>query len=202
MQSANRIYDALYRYTRALSVALGFRDPMTRLHSERVFGLAMALGEHCGLAGAELGILKIGASFHDIGKIGIPDRILLKPAPFDGAEWQVMRQHAEIGEQIILSTEIDGAPEAARVIRHHHEYFDGHGYPDGLAGEAIPIASRIVSIVDSYDAMAVTRAYHHAKEHAEVMAILHGEAGTKHDPELLRTFARMIEASPFKHAGV
>lgn len=202
MKSAHRIYEALYTYTKALSVALGYRDPMTRLHSDRVLGLAVTLGERCGLSGQELGILKIGASFHDIGKIGIPDRILLKPAPFDKAEWGVMRQHSEIGEQIILSTEIDGAPEAAGVIRHHHERYDGQGYPDGLAGETIPIASRMVSIVDSYDAMAVTRSYHGAKNHPEIMAILHSEAGKKHDPQLLRIFAGMIESSPFKAAGI
>jgi len=201
MKSSGRVYEALYTYTKALSVALAYRDPMTRLHSDRVLGLAVALGERCSLSGRELGILKIGASFHDIGKIGIPDRILLKPASFDGTEWSVMRQHAEIGEKIILATEIDGAPEAAAVIRHHHERYDGQGYPDKLAGEAIPIASRIISIVDSYDAMAVTRSYHRAKNHAEVMAVLYEESGTKHDPRLLRVFAAVIEASPFVAAA-
>lgn len=198
MEAEDPVYNALYTYTKALSVALGYRDEMTRLHSERVLVLAVELGKRCSLSRPEMGILKIGASFHDIGKIGIPDHILLKPAQFDKGEWKVMQGHSAIGERIILATEIAGAPEAARVIRLHHEYYDGRGYPDGLAGENIPIASRIVSIVDSYDAMAVTRSYHHARKHPEIMETLHREAGNKHDPQLLTEFAEMIEFSRFK----
>lgn len=154
------------------------------------------------MGGEELEALKIAASFHDIGKIGIPDHILLKPSKFDEDEWARMKQHSEIGERIIASTELDGAEHAARVIRHHHEHFDGAGYPDGLAGESIPVCSRIISIADSYDAMAVTRSYHKAKSHPEVMQILQEEIGTKHDPELMQMFCAIIETSPHKAAMV
>jgi response regulator RpfG family c-di-GMP phosphodiesterase len=142
--------------------------------------------------------LGIAASFHDIGKIGIPDHILLKSTPFDEAELETMKKHSEIGEKIITSTELDGSQQAALVIRHHHEHFNGMGYPDRLSGEDIPICSRIIAIADSYDAMAVTRAYHNAKTHRQIMAILHEEAGGKHDPEPMRVFCEMVEFSKFK----
>lgn len=192
------IYLALYRYTKALSVALGYRDLLTRLHSERVLGLAEAIGDTCDLSPTERGVLKIAASFHDIGKIGIPDHILLKPSQFDEAEWEQMKQHSEIGEKIMTATELEGSRQAAQVIRHHHEYYNGQGYPDCLAGAAIPICSRIISIADSYDAMAETRSYHRARTHLEIMAILQLETGEKHDPELMQIFSGTIESSPFK----
>jgi HD-GYP domain-containing protein (c-di-GMP phosphodiesterase class II) len=198
MQLEEPIYDALYKYTKALSVALGYRDLLTRLHSERVLGLSEAIGVYCGLSEKELGILKIAASFHDIGKIGIPDHILLKPAPFEDAEWEIMKQHPKIGEKIIASTELDGAQQAALIIRQHHEHYDGSGYPDGLSGENIPVCSRIIAIADAYDAMAVTRSYHHARKHLEIMEILHNETGKKFDPKLMLIFGEIIESSKFK----
>ncbi|MBI4291065.1 MAG: HD domain-containing protein [Betaproteobacteria bacterium] len=198
MEPDAAIYMVLYNYTKALSVALGYRDPLTRLHSERVLGLAEEIALHCGLPDQELGILRIGAAFHDVGKIGIPDAILLKASSFDETERKTMREHCAIGERIMKSTELDGCEQAAHVIRHHHEYYAGRGYPDGLAGENIPICSRIISIADSYDAMAVTRPYHRAKKHSEVMEILREEAGHKHDPQLMRVFCEIIEHSGFK----
>ena len=146
---ANSTFSPIYQYTKALMVALGYRDNMTRLHSERVLSLSEAMGAACGLFGQELLTLKIGAAFHDIGKIGIPDGVLLKPGRLDAAEWELMRRHSDIVQKILLSTGLAGAEAAALVIRHHHEHFDGNGYPDGLAGEEIPLASRIIAIVDS-----------------------------------------------------
>ena len=202
MEHEDPVFHALYTYTKALSVALGYRDLLTRLHSERVHGLSAEIGKHCDLTGKQLNALKIAASFHDIGKIGIPDQILLKPAKFDDAEWKVMKSHSEIGEKIMAATELEGSQLAARVIRHHHEHYDGQGYPDKLAGEAIPICSRIISIADSYDAMAVTRSYHQARTHGEIMAILEKENGEKHDPKLMHIFYDIIETSKFKSAKV
>lgn len=202
MEPEDPVYLALFTYTKALSVALGYRDLLTRLHSERVLGLATAISHECGLSVTEQGVLKIGASFHDIGKIGIPDHILLKSSPFDAAEWEQMKQHSEIGEKIMAATELEGSKQAALVIRHHHEYYNGQGYPDGLAGDAISIYARIISIADSYDAMAETRSYHRARTHPEIMAILHQESGEKHDPELIRIFSAIIESSPFKTSKV
>jgi response regulator RpfG family c-di-GMP phosphodiesterase len=194
----NQIFNSLLKYTKALSVALGYRDLLTRLHSERVHGLSKIIGEFCGLSNNEINILDIASSFHDIGKIGIPDHILLKPSPLDESEWDAIKQHSEIGEKIIVSTELEGSRQVALLIRHHHEYYNGMGYPDKLSGENIPICSRIISIADSYDAMAVTRSYHHARTHLEIMAILHEETGEKHDPELMRAFCEVIEFSEFR----
>lgn len=202
MEQEDPIYVVLYKYTKALSSALGYRDTLTQLHSERVLGLSTQIGMACGLPYKELGILKISASFHDIGKIGIPDRILLKPSQLDEAEWLLMKQHSEMGERILLATEIEGAQQASLVIRHHHEHYNGNGYPDSLSGEQISIFSRIISIADSYDAMAVTRTYHRAKTHMEIMSIMQNETGEKHDPELMRIFCEIIASSKFKAASI
>jgi response regulator RpfG family c-di-GMP phosphodiesterase len=195
MEADISAFDNLHRSTKALSVALGYRDLLTRRHSERVHGLSKALGVRLRLSQRQLGILDIAATFHDIGKIGIPDRILDKPSRLDEDERDVMNRHATIGAEIIAATELAGAEEAARVIRHHHEHFDGHGYPDKLGGDRIPICSRIISITDSYDAMAVTRSYHMARTHREIMTILDRETATKHDPELMQVFREVIESS-------
>ena len=200
MESPGSIYDAMHKYTKALSTALGCRDLMTRLHSDRVRDLSEAIGIRFGLGKEQLSALRLSSSFHDVGKIGTPDHILLKTTTFDADEWEIMKQHSELGERIIRSTEMEGAELAAKVIRHHHEHYDGGGYPDGLAGEAIPICSRIISIADSYDAMAVTRSYHRARGHREIMDILHEETGRKHDPQLMPLFRKIIEDSPLKAA--
>lgn len=202
MEPEDPIYHALFTYTKALSAALGYRDLLTRLHSDRVLGLAGAIGDACGLSRTERGILKTSASFHDIGKIGTPDHILLKTSPFDEAEWAQMKQHSEIGEKIMAATELEGSQQAALVIRHHHEHYNGQGYPDRLSGEDISIFSRIISIADSYDAMAETRSYHRARTHREIMAILHQETGSKHDPKLMLIFSKTIESSQFKASKV
>jgi HD-GYP domain-containing protein (c-di-GMP phosphodiesterase class II) len=195
------VYHALLRYTKALAVALGYRDPHTRIHSERVVGLCEAIGARAGLSARERGILRIAATFHDVGKIGIPDQILLKPARLDEDEYISMQRHAELGASIVLATELDGAPEVARIVRHHHEHFDGGGYPDRLAGEDIPVCARIIGIADSYDAMAQARSYHTPRGHAAIMEILREETGRKHDPGLARVFAEVIERSGYRSAA-
>jgi HD-GYP domain-containing protein (c-di-GMP phosphodiesterase class II) len=189
-------YQALLRYTRALSVALGYRDLHTRIHSDRVLSLCEAIGVRLELREEDRALLRISAMFHDIGKIGIPDQILLKPGRLDAAEIAVMQQHAATGESIVMATELEGAAQAARLIRHHHEAWDGGGYPDGLAGHAIPLCSRIIGIADSYDAMTTARAYHPARAHQEAMRVLAEETGAKHDPELMRVFREVIASHP------
>lgn len=183
---------------RPLTVALGERDKSTQLHSDRVVQLAAELGNHIELSADELEVLAMGAQFHDIGKIGIPDNVLGKPAAFEASEWAVMKQHPLIGERIVLAIGADHSSEIAQAVRHHHENFDGSGYPDGLAGTDIPLFSRIISLADNYDAMAVTRPYHKARSHEEVMAILLDGAGTKHDPDLLHAFCCIIEDSKMR----
>jgi len=191
-------YGALYEFTQSLALALGYRDRLTGLHSARVQGLAEAMGRACGMSARELGILSIGAMFHDIGKIGVPDHILLKTSRFNDEEWGQMRQHPEIGARIMMATGLAGAREVAEVISQHHEHYGGGGYPQGLAGEGISLASRIISIVDSYDAMTATRSYHQGRDHAQVMEVLQEETGRKHDPRLMAVFSGLIEDSPLR----
>jgi HD-GYP domain-containing protein (c-di-GMP phosphodiesterase class II) len=195
MDSNNDILEALYKYTKGISIALSYRDLTTSLHSERVHDLSLMIGSHYGLSSREISILKISATFHDIGKLGIPDNILLKHSKLDEEEWEVMKRHSEIGEEILLSTGIEGSLHTAHVIRHHHEHYDGGGYPDGLSGDSIPICSSIISIADSYDAMAVTRPYHHARKHVEIMEIMCDESGKKFDPQLMNVFSEVIDHS-------
>lgn len=200
MELEDPTYRALHRYTKALSVALGYRDLYTRVHSDRVVSLSEEIGVRMGMSEQELGILKISATFHDIGKIGIPDHILLKPGRLNDGETEEMQKHAEVGANIVIATELEGAELAARIIRHHHERWDGAGYPDGLAGDAIPLCSRIIGIADSYDAMSTTRAYHPAKAHSEIMRVFGEETGAKHDPAVMAVFCEVIEKSPFRIA--
>ncbi len=187
-------------FARSLTVALGERDNNTRMHSDRVVQLSTELGCHINLSARELEVLALGAQFHDIGKIGIPDHVLGKPAAFEASEWAVMKQHPLIGERIVLALGGDRSPEIAQVVRHHHENFNGTGYPDGLAGTDIPLYARIISLADNYDAMAVARPYHKARRHQDVMNILHSESGIKHDPDLLHAFCEVIEKSEMRNS--
>lgn len=183
---------------RTLSIALGHRDEHTSLHSNRVVRLSAELGRHIGLSETELELLALAAQFHDLGKIGIPDKILLKPAAFEQDEWACMKQHAIIGERIILAIEGEMTPIVAKAVRHHHEHFNGSGYPDKLLGTEIPLYSRIISVTDSYDAMVASRPYHRARLHQEVMDILTSESGSKHDPDLFHAFTAVIEQSEMR----
>jgi HD-GYP domain-containing protein (c-di-GMP phosphodiesterase class II) len=182
----------LLTQTSCLNIALRERDPYTEDHASRVDVMSRQLGIKCGLSSHELNLLKGAAKLHDIGKIGIPDRILLKFGSLDADEWEVMKTHAELGERICLSIAHRDAEQIASIVRHHHEYYNGAGYPDGLAGEAIPICSRIISIVDSYDAMKTARPYHRARTHQEVMAVIDQESATKTDTLIYRYFKSII----------
>lgn len=182
-------------YGRVLSMALDERDGFTRRHCDRVIELAGSFGRSCGLANADLRHLRLCALFHDIGKIGIPDRVLLKPGSLVADEWEVMRSHPERGQRIVESIGIDGVEDIVPGVRHHHEHFDGGGYPDGLAGEDIPYAARMIAIVDGYDAMAASRPYHPGRPHEEIMGIMRDEVGEKYDPYLFGRFAAMIGES-------
>lgn len=185
------------RLSAVLADALRLRDVYTRLHSDRVMALAEGIGRALGLTHGELQVLELGASLHDIGKIVVPDRVLMKPGKLDAEEMALMQQHPAVGSALIEAYEHPRAARVSRVVRHHHEWFNGGGYPDRLAGEEIPVLARIVSVVDSYDAMAVRRVYHAARQHDEIVAIMASEAGTKLDPALLEVFLRVIETSTY-----
>jgi HD-GYP domain-containing protein (c-di-GMP phosphodiesterase class II) len=180
---------------RPLALAMSERHEKTADHNVRTCTLALALGASCGLAARDLELLHAVALVHDIGKIGIPDTILLSPARLDADEWEIMKSHSERGYRILSSIEAEDAAAIATAVRHHHESFDGSGYPDGLAGEDIPVLSRIVALVDCYDALAETRPYHAPKSHQTIVKILHEENGAKYDPHLREKFVHWIENS-------
>jgi HD-GYP domain-containing protein (c-di-GMP phosphodiesterase class II) len=189
---------ALTKLATALGAALHERDAYTRQHGDRVMQVALAVGRRVGLDSQDMGRLHAAALLHDIGKIGIPDEVLLNPGVLDPAQRAIMRSHAARGETILHSIPGDDAFLVAAAIRHHHEDFDGGGYPDNLGGEDIPVLSRIISIADNYDAMASHRVYHGSRDHDYVIGVMHGESGQKHDPYLLGKFMDVIERSPLR----
>jgi len=179
-------------------VALDERDQLTSRHCSRVAGLSLELGQACSLSESDLRILRTAASFHDVGKIGVPDTVLLKVTPFTEDDWAIMKTHSVKSERIILAAGLDDGEVIGLIARHHHERYDGTGYPDGLAREAIPIMARIVALADTYDAMARTRVYRHAMPHDQIMHALCDEQGRQHDPYLFRQLAALIDGSRYK----
>jgi diguanylate cyclase (GGDEF)-like protein len=168
----------------ALASALQERDRYTGEHSESVVDLTARVGDALALDSEEISRVRTAALLHDIGKVGVPDEILHKPGPLSEREWETMRQHPAIGERILRA--IPGLGAVARIVRHEHERWDGKGYPDNLAGAAIPVGSRIILACDAYHAMTSDRPYRKAMQHAEAMAELTGNAGTQFDPEVVQ----------------
>jgi diguanylate cyclase (GGDEF)-like protein len=167
----------------ALAAALAERDSYTGEHSASVVEMAETVAAALGLDDAEVEQVGHAALLHDIGKVGVPDRVLHKAGPLAGDEWELMREHPLIGERILHA--IPGMGAVARMVRHEHERFDGRGYPDGLRGEEIPIGSRIILACDAYHAMTSDRAYRSAMAHEEAVAELVRGAGSQFDPRVV-----------------
>ncbi|MGH2899492.1 MAG: HD-GYP domain-containing protein, partial [Solirubrobacteraceae bacterium] len=169
----------------ALSAALEARDGYTSQHSSATVALTRAVGAGLGLDGDALDELAQIAALHDVGKLGIPTDIIRKPGPLTEREWAIMREHSAIGERILR-----GVPDlagVARAVRHGHERWDGGGYPDHLAGEEIPLTSRIVFICDAYHAMTSDRPYRPAMSSGEAIGELRAAAGTQFDPHVVQS---------------
>ena len=187
--------------TIALVWALKQRDANTGIHSDRTQALALELGRAAALSSSDLETLGLAAHLHDLGKIGIPDLVLLKPGRLEPEELAVMKTHPQRGHDILVAVPDDSIAEVAKIVLHHHEAFDGSGYPTGLKGEAIPALARIIAVADSYDAMATDRPYHHAKDHKEIMSILFDEQSHRYDPRLVKSFESLIKDSLHKSKG-
>ena len=166
--------------------AIDAREHEVGSHSLRVTEFSLVIGNCYGLRGRDLVDLYCGALLHDIGKIGIPDAILLKAGPLDPLEMEVMHQHPEIGYRII--GHIGYFRRAAEIIRNHHEHFDGSGYPRRMHGEDIPLGARVFSVADGLDALTVTRPYHQAQPFDEVSEMIIAESGKLYDPAVVQSF--------------
>ena len=175
-----------------LANALEAKDAYTRGHSERVGAWSRALGEALGLATADTDSIAQAGLLHDIGKIGVPEAVLTKTGPLTEIEWRAMRRHPVVGAQIVAPFDFIAA--GALFIRHHHERWDGSGYPDGLAGQAIPLGARIVAVADVYDALTSDRSYRPALPVSEARARLVAEAGVTLDACVVAAFLRLSRA--------
>lgn len=175
----------------ALATAIEAKDPYTEGHVDRVASYALILGRETGLAPWELQLLRKAAILHDVGKIGVNESILLKPGSLSADEFNHMKSHTVIGERICRPLQQDRL--ILEVIRHHHERYDGKGYPDGLAGEGIPIAARIMAVVDAYDALTSDRPYRGRLSQEQAVQILKQETGKQFDPKIATVFVSMLE---------
>ena len=176
----------------ALANAIEAREASLHGHCERLAALAVRLGQDLGLGRSELEMLRLGAILHDIGKIGIPDNILLKPGRLDAEEWAVMATHPTVGDRMLEPLELLEGVRAA--VRHHHERWDGEGYPDRLAGDEIPLSARIVAVADAVEAMSADRPYQRALTRGEILRELAHGRGTQWDPQIADAALRLIES--------
>ena len=175
-----------------LARAIEGRDPDTQGHCNRLSVLAERLGERVGLSAEECNALRRAGIVHDIGKVVVPDAVLMKRGPLTDDEWQIMREHAVAGERICAP--LKSFRLVLPIIRHHHERLDGTGYPDHLAGEAIPVTARVLQIVDVFDALTTQRVYKAALSSRDAMATMAGEVGRGWwDPQIFEVFRQMVD---------
>ncbi len=185
------IYTTLTETLVSLVSTIEARDPYTRDHSQRVTQWAVRIAQKMGLPKEDLDMLRFAGYLHDIGKIGIRDSILMKPARLTEEEVSVIRTHPVIGERIVKPLGL--LPLERSVIRHHHERWDGRGYPDGLKGQEIPLPARILAVADGFDAMTSDRVYRHGRPVGEAMGEIERLAGTQFDKEVVAAFKEVLE---------
>jgi two-component system cell cycle response regulator len=169
---------------------LSERQPDLHAHMRGTAELALDVGRELGMLPEELDEVARAAELHDLGKLAIPDAILHKSGPLDETEWSFMRRHTLIGERILLAA--PALRPVARLVRSSHEHWDGSGYPDGLAGEAIPLGARVVAVCDAYDAMTTDRPYRRRVDATEALDELRRCAGTQFDPDVVEAFATVL----------
>src|SRR6266513_3682725 len=176
----------------AFNQLLDLKDLNTGVHSTRLAEWGMRVGRELGLEEAELRNLEVAALLHDIGKVGIPDSILRKPERLDPEEYALMKKHSEYGWAVLRM--LPGFERAALDILHHHESFDGTGYPAGLTGAEIPVVSRIVCVIDAFDAMVSSRPYRKGLPYQEAVRRLNEASGTQFDPTVVQSFLSVTKS--------
>ena len=189
------IYENLFSTLFAFVNAIEARDPYTRQHSSRVTRFSIIIGRELGCSSDELETLNFAGHLHDIGKIGIRDDILLKPGRLNKEEFEKIKEHPGIGARIV--EKLGFWEQERRIIRCHHERFDGTGYPDGLKKEEIPFLARIMSVADVYDAISSDRAYRRKMEEKQVLQIIREGSGTQFDPQVVETFFKLHKKRQF-----
>ena len=179
---------------RALAAAIDAKDPYTRGHSDRVSWLAGAIAEALGRDSAAVEAARVCGQVHDVGKIGVPEQVLVKPDRLDDAEFDLIKQHPDIGYRILK--DIPAMKDLLGGVRHHHERWDGRGYPQGLAGTDIPDLGRLVAVADTFDAMRSARAYRPGQEPQRVLDEIRACRGQQFDPDMVDAFLT-IDLAPY-----
>ncbi len=175
----------------AMVIAIDNKDHYTRRHSEEVTEYALWIAEEMGLSEDQTHILRLAGLVHDVGKIGIPDEVLLKPDALSAAEYEMMKQHAVLGAVMLAA--LPGMEQVALIVRHHHERWDGKGYPDGIAGEQIPLLARLLAVADAFSAMTTDRPYRKGMDWQPALAELQRQKGKQFDPLVVDAFLAAIE---------
>ncbi len=183
------IYENLFSTLYAFVVTIEARDPYTKMHSANVSRYAMSIAESYGCSEEDVEKLNISGNLHDIGKIGVPDNVLLKPGKLTNEEFEIIKKHPIIGSNII--GHLGMWTDEQSIIRHHHERFDGNGYPDGLKGEKIPLLSRIIAVADVYDALTTDRSYRKKMSNDVAVNIIKENAGSQFDSKIVDIFLEL-----------
>jgi HD-GYP domain-containing protein (c-di-GMP phosphodiesterase class II) len=185
---------------RMLAAAIDEKDPYTRGHSDRVAKYSVMIGQQLGLSAEELDRLRISALLHDVGKIGVDDRVLKKPGALTAEEFQIMKQHPSKGANIMRP--VAQLKDVLPGIELHHEHIDGKGYPYGLKGEEIPMMARIISVSDTLDAMTTNRPYQSAREIDDALQVIHKNAGSKFDLKVVEALEAVVQSGKLRTAPV
>jgi len=178
----------------SLALAVDSKDQYTRGHSQKVSGYAVLIAEALGLDGGEIEEIRLGAMLHDVGKVAIPESILNKNGPLNPDEWDAMKKHVYFGARLLEP--LRGTERIRAMVNHHHEFYDGSGYPDGLASNGIPLGARVVAIADAYDTITSERTYKKARRPEEAFLELERCGGAQFDPELIRVFVERLRRMP------
>jgi putative nucleotidyltransferase with HDIG domain len=194
VESTRKLDETLLETVATLNAAVEARDPYTAGHAQRVRRIALAVGRELGLSAKQLGSLSTAAVFHDIGKIGMPDAILTKPDTLSRSESTLMREHVTRGAEIV--SRIASFEDSVPAVRHHHERWDGRGYPDGLAGNSIPLEAAIIALADAWDAMVTARPYRSALQLSEALDEIRAGRGRQFNPAVVDAFLVVAKRQP------
>jgi putative nucleotidyltransferase with HDIG domain len=194
LETTQQLEESLLETVETLNAAVEARDPYTAGHSQRVRRVALAIGRNLGLSAKQLGVLSTAALFHDVGKIGIPDSILTKAGPLEPSEAAIMREHVLRGAEI--ASKVSSFHDAVPAIRHHHERWDGLGYPDGLSADEIPLEATVVGLADAWDAMTTNRPYATALPLGEALMQIRAGREKQFNPAVVDAFLSVTRRRP------